>query len=151
MTIEEFIEARLAEDEQTANTAGTGIYARWDYLPDDGTTSRDYTYGEVYAPDSVRVHRYGAGDNQRESREYWRVTNDSEGLTPAVEPEQGHHIARHDPDRVVHEASAWRAVLEFGKALVSASQQVEFETYVLPPIAAIWHNHPDYQPEWNTP
>lgn len=68
MMIEEFIEARLAEDEQIARTAGDGVRARWAYEDD-----------EVYMPDTAH----------QENGRTWcqNVTQDSEGLTPSVDPE----------------------------------------------------------------
>lgn len=54
----------------------------------------------------------------------------------------------YDPEVVLRQAKAWRAVLAFGAALTSASQQMEFEDDVLRSVAAVWAKHEDCPPEW---
>ncbi|MBF6189503.1 hypothetical protein [Nocardia farcinica] len=57
--------------------------------------------------------------------------------------------ARLDEDKAIAKAAAaLRAALEHVERMVSPSQQIEAEEDVLYPIAAIWSDHPDYQPEW---
>ncbi|MBF6374481.1 DUF6221 family protein [Nocardia farcinica] len=109
MRIEEFIEARLAEDESAARKAADFPYD----APSDAP----------WVSMQLRVRRGVA------------MTSDE-------------HIARHDPARVLRQVAALRATLEHVERMVSPSQQIEAEEDVLYPIAAIWSDHPDYQPEW---
>lgn len=156
--IAEFIAARLDEDEQIAETAGTGRQARWAYEPYTRTSERGakYANGEVYMPDTEREVRSSHG--RPPSYEVNLVTCDDEGQSPAVDPEQGHHIARHDPARALLEVKAWRHVV---KCLAELEEDIiaEFGSILEPfrdertlsnlgPIAAIWNTHPDYQAEW---
>ncbi|APE11024.1 hypothetical protein BO226_19305 [Rhodococcus sp. 2G] len=147
MTIIEFIEARIAEDEQIATKAGTGKYARWDYAGDCDSASN----GEVYYPDTRTVIRHMNG---HESISYDCVTCDSEGLTPSVTEEIGPHIARHDPARVLHEVEAKRKLLDLSRRwLVSrGGQDGEMSRKnaldILRLLAAPYSDHPDYQKEW---
>lgn len=158
MSIEEFIAARLAEDEAAANAAGGD---RWAY-----DTSKAFCAagdGEVYRPDSTREYSYGNGHT---GHEYSYVTCDSEGLTPAVELAEGVHIARHDPARVLRQVAGVRKLLALYSEhrINSPWEDDEIEVYgdrwigadnvfsaMLTQIAAIWSDHPDFQPEWNTP
>ncbi|WP_405490437.1 DUF6221 family protein [Nocardia sp. NBC_00511] len=117
MTIEEFIEARIAEDEDIAAGAEQGPRRDW---------------AEDYGREFLVVSRVEAGIPVCDVRS----TAESQ------------HIARHDPARELRSAAAWRRVMEFGAALISASQQIEFEDTVLLPIAAIWFGHPDYDRSW---
>lgn len=141
MTIEEFIEARLAEDERIARAAGDGTQARWAY---EEWSPGGLAGGEVYRPDTLHP-KYG---------DVHYVTMDSEGLSPAVDPPEGTHIARHDPARVLRQVVAIRGVLESVKALDAALSGGEHHgltsyTYgALEDLAEIWSDHPDYQQEW---
>ncbi|MFE3229325.1 DUF6221 family protein [Nocardia sp. NPDC059228] len=157
--IEKFIEARLVEDETIARTAGEGIHARWAY---DGDDTLSATGGEVYCPDAPRDGVY-----------YENVTRgDEEGTVPGVQAESGHHIARHDPARVLRQCAALRAIAgrheaknwewyEDSRCLRMVSGVICEECSgdigdVLWPcdeiraLAAIWFDHPDYQQEWAT-
>lgn len=166
MTIEEFIEARLAEDEQVARTAGEGERARWAYLPwsaENGIARA--TGGEVYLPDTVRPP-HGKGSP---SYDVQFVTMDHEGLSPSVDPEQGHHIARFDPYRALRQVEATRAIVashtrdnwfEFdddttGSCKACSSYCPECMSLVRWPCgtlrvtARLWADHPDYQESWS--
>jgi hypothetical protein len=149
MRIEQFIADRLAEDEQIANTAGTGKYARWAYVPDSERTDdpgAKFADGEIYQPDTrreIRCPNYSY-------YEFGLVTRDSEGITPSVEPNQAHHIARHDPARVLRQVTALRELLNVASD-VDAMYSVAAEDAadgIRRTIAAIWSDHPDYQQEW---
>ena len=145
MTIEEFIEARLAEDETVANAAGGD---RWAYDSREDLYREQAANGEVYRPDSTREYSYGNG---HVGHEYSYVTCDREGLSSSVDRTEGEHIARHDPARALRQVAVLRAVVELIEGMVSVTQQIEAENTVLYPLAAIWQDHPDYRPEWDTP
>lgn len=120
-TIEEFIEARLAEDERLAQDASEQPGPVWDHaLYED--------YPGIYSSQIVCEDELFAHVDYE----------------PPAE-----HIARHDPARVLRQCAALREVLGFGAALTSASQQIDFENTVLLRIAAIWSDHPEYQQEWS--
>lgn len=132
MSLIEFLNARLDEDERIARTAGENEYARWAYDPDDIDTN-----GEVVAPDAVDVQH---GREGRIYRYHHTITTDSEGLTPAVEAHQAHHIARHDPARVLREVAAKRAHLKWASTYGY--------TDLLGYLAYPYSDHPDYRQEW---
>lgn len=144
MTIVEFIEARLAEDEAIARKAC--IPARVEYSPHPELTEWFYEDGDevqyVQTPEML-------SDKYAEA---WCVTMDSEGLSPAVDEKVGPHIARHDPARVLREVEALRAVListrERNDQIEGFSTTEEMVADDLAPIAAIWSDHPDYRAEW---
>ncbi|MET8648381.1 DUF6221 family protein [Nocardia aurea] len=147
MTIEEFIEQRIAEDERIARTAGEGNRAHWAY---DGD--------EVYCPDTRREHRYDSGQVQIE---YQNVTQDSEGILPSVEKEQGPHIAHHDPARVLRQCAFLRgaltlikerheydAALELERGDYRRGAEMQRTEPDCRSLAAIWSDHPEYRTEW---
>ncbi|WP_280244529.1 DUF6221 family protein [Nocardia abscessus] len=125
MRIEEFIEARLAEDEQIARESDTG----------DG----EWFYDDRFD----------------------RVETSDENLYTLHHSE---HIARHDPARVLRQTAALRDLYEralperecrghpgpwmhcgdYGPGYCGMPDEAD----ALRVIAAIWSNHPDYQPEW---
>ncbi|MBF6289300.1 DUF6221 family protein [Nocardia cyriacigeorgica] len=157
-SVAEFIAARLDEDEQIANTAGTGKYARWAYAPDSDRTDdagAKFADGEIYQPDTRREIRCPNNSYY----EYGLVTRDSEGITPSVEPNQAHHIARHDPARAQRQAVALRVILDDhsndegycgrcwdGDSYAPASRM--FPCPTIRSLAAIWSDHTDYRQEW---
>lgn len=122
-SIIEFLEARIAEDEEWAKLASFGWGAEWK---------------------SVADHE-----------DEW-YTIKAEGKREVVGGEDSDvivHIARHDPDRVLAECSAKRAIAGLHK--VGADQCDEhnamFESIACPTIralAAVYEDHPDYQQEW---
>lgn len=136
MTIVEFLEARLAEDEAVA-TKAIGRF------PDSAMWA--YEGEEVFA----------GGDSA------WYVTCDSEGITPAVDEEIGPHIARHDPARVLREVAAKRNILteyvnenwvqaQGHRTAWTEGGQAARETAVRL-FASVYSDHPDYQSEWSIP
>lgn len=149
MTIEEFIEARLDEDEAIAKAAGGD---RWAY--DNETRPGRILYtpqaanGEVYRPDSTREVSYGSG---RIDHDYAYVTCDHEGLLPSVDAEEAEHIARHDPARVLREVKAHRGIVSQYRLLqpfdLPKSMLAAFELNVRV-IARIYADHPDFREEW---
>jgi hypothetical protein len=77
------------------------------------------------------------------------------------------HIARHDPARVLREVTAMRAIVEFyveppgglrsGSAAPSTAAEAEIAKAprvltaieaIAFDIAAVWSDHPDYDPAW---
>lgn len=138
MSIEEFIEARLDEDEQIAQAAAENKGEWW--------TAVDPFSGDE--PDRVE----GSG-----------VTAVAYDLT--VNPAR--QIARHDPARVLRQVAATRELFErakpwpkcrghpgpwmphgdYGPGFCGTPEEADS----LRVIAAIWSDHPDFQPEWNTP
>ncbi|WP_063017172.1 MULTISPECIES: DUF6221 family protein [Nocardia] len=124
MTIVEFIEARLAEDERIAQESDAG----------DG----EWVYSEQWD----------------------RVSTSQEDLYTLYHAE---HIARHDPARVLRQVAALRGVVDNLRTIpgLRAALEAEFgsedtaeEIRAAGPdlrgIAAIWSDHPDFRPEWNT-
>lgn len=160
MTITEFLLARLTEDEQIAQAAGTGRQARWAYEPYTRTSERGakYANGEVYMPDTEREVRCSHGGPP--SCEVNLVTCDSEGQSPAVDPEQGHHIARHDPARVLVDVAAKRALVDYwSRAFQNPIDADKFPghdwdlvrgaaRWTLRHLATPYARHPDYQAYW---
>lgn len=146
MTIVEFLEARLAEDEAVALTAIDGDaekYGRWAYGGGDYDAPGN---GEVYAPDASRTSSNGWVD-------YHYVTCDSEGILPSVEKEQAPHIARHDPARVLREVVAKRAMIAqfVDQSCMSCSSSTggdDIGDCVARLLAAAYSDHPDFNLEW---
>lgn len=156
MGIVEFLEARIAEDEAVAKaTFGTDLaYATWAY---EGN--------EVFAPME--------GDRHAP----WMVTKDHEGCLPAVDENDGPHIARHDPARVLREIAAKRIILEIHHASDSEVTYPKWDSEAriigltnpcmgcgtgicdywtqdinncpeLQALASIYLYHPDFKEEW---
>lgn len=163
MTIVEFLEARLAEDEAVALKAG-GAEAEWLYRAE---FDRE-TGGEVvWANSRSEMERRGSLPPLVTYDRY--VTMDHEGCLPAVDEDDGPHIARHDPARILREVAAKQAVLKAHCriALHAGGGAKYYETrrvcrsceplhgvddcWPCPTvlhIAAIYSSHPDYQKEW---
>lgn len=56
------------------------------------------------------------------------------------------HIARHDPARVLREVEAKRAIVEHAEFWSENDQDAM--AWVLRALAAVYSDHPDYQPGW---
>ncbi|MER2086525.1 DUF6221 family protein [Rhodococcus sp. (in: high G+C Gram-positive bacteria)] len=132
MTIVEFLEARLDEDEEVARDA-----AGWDSsgsVRDEGLWRRDGVNSVI---DSARrMVVYGDGS--------------------APDDSQATNIVRHDPARVLREVAAKRAIMaEHGidqdpcDAHDAMYESVPCD--VILNLAAIYLDHPDYQAEWAIP
>jgi hypothetical protein len=135
-SLRDFIAARLKEDFDAATAAGSG---RW-------------------------VHE-GRGrvedDSTDDSRDYV-VVYDEGSPTEA----QADHIARHDPARVLREVAAKRAILgEFEQCMteLNAADRCTDPTdglllvgkaaalnLVVGHLAALYSDHPDFDPNWST-
>lgn len=144
MTIVEFLEARLAEDEAAANAAT--IPARDGYGPHPELSEWQYAGDEVeyVSTPEMLAHKYP---------QTYYVTMDSEGLTPSVGEQVGPHIARHDPVRVLREVAAKRTIITehcVGSDPCDAHdawyESIPCDT--VRALAAIYADHPDFDPTW---
>ncbi|NKS17328.1 hypothetical protein GS490_13460 [Rhodococcus hoagii] len=140
--IVEFLRARLDEDEQIAKRAAGsgGIDGRWAY---DG----DSAHGEVYRPDASRTYTRIDGST---GVEHSYVTQDSEGIMSSVEGDDGTHIARHDPARVLREVEAKRRIITLAEQVARSGAEFaeqDFDTLTRS-LAVVYSDHPDYQQEW---
>lgn len=124
MTIVEFLEARLAEEEAVAKAA----FAR---LSENDPFTREWQFGESMG--------FGGLVNRAGTRT---------ALSPTAESK---HINRHGPVRVLQEVAAKRKLIKSIEELVQhaygrdSAEAIESE---LAPLAAIYSDHPDYQKEW---
>ena len=139
VSIVEFLEARLTEDEAAAN-------AVW---PDRG--------GWAYDRDRFEV-RTASGDPVASVARY--RTEDGWTHTTILEAE-GEHIARHDAARVLREVAAKRAILEYHATTLHEAtplrrQSMSDEQFArvldaertLGWLAAVYSDHPEYREEW---
>lgn len=148
MTIEEFIEARLAEDEFAARSAmrhpAEGPAEVW-----------EDEYRGPYEPPAVVEPLIRDNPQLRGTGEV--VMSQRNGAA--------RHIARHDPARVLRQVAALRELFErakpwpkcrghpgpwmphgdYGPGFCGTPEEADS----LRVIAAIWSDHPDYRPEWN--
>jgi hypothetical protein len=118
--IEQFIEARLVEDEQIARAASETHGERW-------------SPGAAFGDDWDRVE--GAG--------VMAIAYDMQEAAPP-------HIARHDPAHVLRQTVALRELLNVANdvdAMYSVAAE-DAADGIRKTIAAIWSDHPDYQQEW---
>lgn len=128
--IVEFLEARLDEDEEVARDA-----AGWDssgQVRDEGMWLREGVNSVIDS--SRRMVVFGDGS--------------------APDDSQATHIVRHDPACVLREVAAKRAIMaEHGidedpcDAHDAMYESVPCD--VILNLAAIYLDHPDYQPEWS--
>lgn len=129
----EFLRARLAEDEQTADAARCNGHGRWttDTYQGESAGIRDRSIAITVAYDNYGVPR----------------------------PSQRTHIARHDPARVLRDVEAKRRIVDGAE---SANRLVDATEYpdgydvgrktawgdTLKLLALPYADHPDYNPEW---
>lgn len=96
ISIIDFLEARLAKDEEAARAAADGPWG----------VDKD---GEVYQTNSLREVPCTRLDGSVYTQtDQINITRDSEGMRPSVQAEDAAHIARHDPARVLREIEATR-------------------------------------------
>lgn len=137
MTITEFLLARIEEDEEAALWAGGPAW----------TSSDDPDAEDILAD----------ADN-------WLA--DSQPVSALASRDTRAHIARHDPARVRRECEAKRRIvggaLGFRSAAASmhggdlresirkdvAEMMATTAEDALKPLAAVYSDHPDYDPEW---
>jgi len=122
-TLTEFLLARITEDEQVARTASW-----FDRPPIEPTP--DWTYkGDGYEVEPG-------------------VTHDREGIAAAVNPEEGTHIARHDPARVLAECEAKRRIIAMHGELCFGNGDRGAGDEVLEHLAQVYADHPSFDPTW---
>lgn len=146
----EFLEARLAEDEAIALKAG-GSEAEWLYRAEyDNETGNEVVWA------NSRTEEWLGPAQKKPYVSYGRyVTMDHEGCLPAVDEDDGTHIARHDPARVLREVAAKRAIVDRFKSAPMAFYEddggvlVEYVLgEVLTDLACVYSDHPDFNPDW---
>ena len=135
MTLTEFLLARIAEDEAAAKAATPGPWTfEWD----------DHSHVIIAAephPASVRVTETGYDLSSRWVAE---TSYDDQSSTTYNSVADGHHIARHNPARVLRECEAKRRIVDdvqcgwFDTDLAGACKH----------LAAVYSDHPDYDEEW---
>jgi len=157
MTITEFLEARIAEDEALARAATPGPWewgaetSEWgDCGPNLETVAKlpPYSDGSIGPVETV-IGSWG---------------HDANGITVADGDKA--HIARHDPSRVLAECAAKRAIIksyqscvyaeaatditkEFGVKL-TVSGMVKGLELAIKSLATTYRDHADYQEDWAT-
>lgn len=142
--MEEFLEARLAEDESIAQGAAQHLSGTWTF--DDGEAA-------ARREELARGGRFGANP---------RVDGITSGCRYNAESEM-RHIARHDPARVLREVAAKRAIIEHAADVNGLDVQVDGEwgvgardeladpyvgDLILRALAVPYVDHPDYDPSW---
>jgi hypothetical protein len=130
----EFLTARLAEDEQIARAASVrpsspnceGDAGEWrvadrhgDAEIITGGVERDNSYGGRGIFGSWNVVRYDGGASL----------------------DEGEHIARHDPARVLREVESKRRIVEWASTFGY--------TKLLEELALPYRDHPDFDPAWS--
>lgn len=126
----EFLRARLDEDDEAARDA-----AGWDPTGSSraaGLWRRDGINSVIDSSDRLVI--YGDG--------------------PEPTDAQAEHIARHDPARVLREVEAKRRIVE---TIIRHSEEgwgsLDIGHLVvrdLAPLAAVYSDHPEYQPHWTS-
>jgi len=172
MTITEFLEARVSEDEAMARAASgstvVGEAGAWSPALDGD----EWEVGDGGHEVEVLVAlRPGLARPPRVMEGYWGAItgwedlgeNDRDDVVPLAS-----HIARHDPSRVLAECAAKRAIIiEHGEMEVASldretwgqpftvcrvcavgPRQVVSPCPTLKSLAAVYKDHPDYQQEW---
>lgn len=169
MTITEFLEARIAEDEKVARNASPGPWSYADIESVGGGT----IYDPTVAIASVEWDVDHVDSRIRRTRPDWQADA------------TGEHIVRHNPARVLAECAAKRAIIKqheqwpvyvesepseleqvasgLNDITYSMTRQMAWLTTreyvnkfgVEPPtapmiaaLAAVYKEHPDYQQEW---
>lgn len=130
MTITEFLEARLAEDEAAARDATLGP---WEVVP---------------MGDQPRVQQVG--------HDAWLALTSSDPGAP--KDANARHMARHSSTRVLAECAAKRAILEAhptqiysgikGQEVMECQNCERFPCDTLKALASVYADHPDYSQEW---
>lgn len=155
--IVKFLEARLAEDEAVALKAG-GSEAEWLYRAEyDNETGNEVVWANSRSEDNF-------GGSAKPFVTYRRhVTMDHEGCLPAVDEDDGTHIARHDPARVLREVAAKRAVMIAADDATSYDMTVEGDRgvgsrnmiedpyvgdVILRALASAYSDHSGFDPAW---
>jgi hypothetical protein len=135
MTITEFLEARIGEDEAVARAATDGPW-RYDQRKVNAIDRSESVFAGLSGVSATTVASTGPADD-----------------TPSMN--DARHIARHDPFRVLAECAAKRAILADRKRIDrSAGMDYWHAGYsdanydALRSLAAVYATHPDYRQEW---
>jgi hypothetical protein len=136
MTLVEFLEARLAEDEIKARAAGESVGYSW--------TEHEQV-----------IARGGKPEGSNYLSGIWTEHDD-----------EAPHIARHDPARVLREVAAKQAIMatvlpcpaclkgircvphDVSAGASTWRPATARDEHALKLLAAIYSNHPDYRKEW---
>jgi hypothetical protein len=92
------------------------------------------------------------------------VANDEHEVVSRSGSDDASHIARHDPARVLREVAAKRAIVELHQpnedgcslcflVIDDPAHIGEWEAFpcrTLRQLAAVWSDHPDFDPNWST-
>ena len=165
--IVEFLEARIAEDEQTALASAS---PEWEWLEGDLVSATGkWTKCNCYCvwKEPSAVHR---GPQRTPGHEHYRVDDTviesfgDYGYESEVEVSDADaaHIARHDPARVLREVAAKRAIIAehlgtkgyvYTDDGTPACETCGDSTELWPcrtilALAAIYSDHPDHQTDW---
>ena len=157
-----FLKARLDEDEAAARAAAEGPWKLKNSDDDPYWDGGSWDFGKnASARRNVVRHWHIEGPNVHIES----ATNDAH-FVPDLK-----HIARHDPARVLREVEAMRKMVKRGtearwladgdrKARAENGpdwapglefsvqrERIYFET-ILPYLAEVWSDHPDYRAEW---
>lgn len=154
-----FINARLDEDEAVAKALVVPAHDK--HMPHPELSEWSYDGDEVFytpTPEMLEQKYYSR----------WNVTQDGEGLLPSVDEDEGAHIARHDPARVLRQVAALRVVVEHSLQSMatvdgewgcchSAEEIAKGNCLYEKPdkdegiraIASIWSGHETYRQEWS--
>ena len=124
LSIVDFLNARLAEDQTAAEAATPGP---WN---DDGGCISSAHY---------QITDYGA---------YTKANGEPEDWEEQQQRADSAFIARHDPARVIREVAAKRAIIEAVSGL-SGQWHDDIEYKVLTSMAEAWRDHPDHPGEWD--
>jgi len=169
MTITEFLEARIAEDEALANAATPGPWKWWnlegvDQGWSDNGPNLDSSQGEWKTcpyfckwTEPSDTHRGEVGKPGHEHLVTEQVIgswgHDANGINVALA--DATHISVHDPSRVLAECAAKRAIIA-GRARIDRSanddewsmgySDANYEA--ISALAAVYASHTDYREEW---
>jgi hypothetical protein len=141
VTILEFLEARIGEDESAALAANG---PDWETPGDDGP-AEGMLYANGWSIAQFTMYPKGVANSP-----------DAPGHLPAFPSmpvrhiENGVHTARHDPARVLREVAAKREIIEaaYDIAHLSGDLDGDYHTGFLKLLAGVYSDHPDYQTDW---
>lgn len=142
MTITEFLNARLDEDEAAARAAidpdlpGTN----WRWIDPTSDASAKPEDGYFFGVSLRTLEEFPIPQTSKYLPAFAITTADEmpEGV--------GTHIALHDPARVLRDVAAKRAMvddLDYGGAEMGDAQD-----HVLRRLASVYSDHPDFRQEW---
>jgi hypothetical protein len=162
VTITEFLEARIAEDEAAALACNP---SPWFYNGYAAIFSQP-----MMAPHSEWEDRAFADGHSLERRggclscgtdqcKQWATDYKRDSLIAGIAAQYGdtatgrrvadaEHIARHDPARALAECAAKREILANIGAGYSYTLTPNFITHTTKALASVYTDHPDYRQEW---